>query len=174
MTIENKTTQVPTDILNLFGEPPVLQTEDVGQYNDMMDRFCELIKPNDLFLWWWVKGMTDDTWELRRLRRMKVLIIENRRDEWRGNKDFYANAMGVEAVIRPGEVLPNSEKGSATVFGYLAGDYKKLDILIGAAEQRRTRILRDIENYRKQLGRQARAASDKMIHEQAVELPQAA
>ena len=162
MTIENKPAQVPTDILNLFGEPPVLQSEDVGQYNAMMDKFCELIKPNDLFLWWWVKGMTDDTWELRRLRRMKVLIIENRRDEWQGNKDRYAAAMGVEAVICPGEVLPNSEKGSAIVFSDLAGNYKKLDILIGAAEQRRIRILRDIERYREQLGRQAREVSDKM------------
>ena len=89
---------VPPDVLALFGESPLLGGEDDGSYHTLMERFAELVEPNDIIEWCWVKDLTDHAWEIRRLRRFKVWFFEiqttrrasSRRssalDAWRTNR----------------------------------------------------------------------------------------
>jgi hypothetical protein len=85
----NFPTRVPAEICILFGEPPLLEGEDVGIYNSLMDRFCEVIAPQKVFEWFWCKDLTDHTWEVRRLRWFKVLIVELKRAEVRHTASYY-------------------------------------------------------------------------------------
>jgi hypothetical protein len=45
---------VPADIQALFGDPPLLSTEDPARYRDMLDRFAECIAPRNIIEWLWV------------------------------------------------------------------------------------------------------------------------
>ena len=71
----------PDEVQALFGEPPLLRGEDVGLYNELMGQFAKLVEPKDMIEWWWVKDLTDHSWEIRRLRRFKVLFVEVGRDQ---------------------------------------------------------------------------------------------
>jgi hypothetical protein len=44
---------VPPDIQALFGDPPLLSTEDPARYRDMLDRFAESIAPRNIIEWLW-------------------------------------------------------------------------------------------------------------------------
>jgi hypothetical protein len=81
---------VPPDVLALFGEPPLLRGEDDRVYYTLMEEFIRLVEPKDVIEWWWVKDMTDHTWEIRRLRRFKALFVEIRRDGLHENQEMMA------------------------------------------------------------------------------------
>ena len=53
-------------------------------------------------------------------------------------------------------------------------EYKKMDALISAAEQRRGRTLREVARYRKQIALQLRQTSDGLIEEPANSFSEAA
>ena len=115
MTTVNTTTELfparmPMEIRALFGEPPVLRSENVALYHQMMYKFSELIKPNDALEWWWVKELTDDTWEVRRLRRLKVSFVESRRNTWHANKTYAADALAKDDEPAVGVPMPDSER----------------------------------------------------------------
>ena len=67
----------PDEVQALFGDPPLLRGEDVRLYKNLMGQFAKLVEPKDMIEWWWVKDITDHSWEIRRLRRFKVLFIEH-------------------------------------------------------------------------------------------------
>ena len=70
----------PDEVRALFGDPPLLRGEDVGLYNELMGQFAKIVEPTDMIEWWWVKDITDHTWEIRRLRRFKALFVEVAQD----------------------------------------------------------------------------------------------
>ena len=51
---------VPPDIQALFGDPPLLSTEDPNVYRHMRDRFAESVAPRNIIEWLWVKGHNGD------------------------------------------------------------------------------------------------------------------
>ena len=53
---------VPPEVQALFGDPPLMRGEDVGDYNKLLDQFAELVEPRDVLEWWWVRDVTDHTW----------------------------------------------------------------------------------------------------------------
>ena len=71
---------IPADIQALFGDPPLLSTEDPARYRDMLDRFAESIAPRNIIEWLWVKDIVDLSWEIPRLRRYRALLIERARE----------------------------------------------------------------------------------------------
>jgi hypothetical protein len=50
---------VPPDIEALFGDPPLLSTEDPALYRDMRHRFAECVAPRNIIEWLWVKDIVD-------------------------------------------------------------------------------------------------------------------
>jgi uncharacterized protein YdcH (DUF465 family) len=165
---------VPPEVQALFGDPPLMRGEDVGLYNKLMAQFTKLIEPTDMIEWWWVKDITDHTWEIRRLRRFKVLFVELRRDGVVESREMFATLRADEDAEYVPVPVPDSEKDSAELFMRLVDQYKSVDKMIASAELRRDRTLREIERRREHLARRVRKASDEIIHGQSRELPQAA
>jgi hypothetical protein len=185
---------VPTDVRALFGDPPLLRGEEASLYNNLMDQFSRLVEPRDMIEWWWVKDMTDHTWEIRRLRRFKVLFVELRRDKVMEHRQADQNRCHPKYVPAPvpdgkkdtGEMLmqenpkyklvpvPDSEKDSAQMFRDVVDDYKSVDKLIASAELRRDRTLCEIERRREYLARRLRKASDEIIDDEVAETGAAA
>jgi hypothetical protein len=79
---------VPPDIQALFGDPPLLSTEDPARYRDMLDRFAESIAPRNIIEWLWVKDIVDLSWEIPRLRRYRALLIERERESKNAEIDY--------------------------------------------------------------------------------------
>jgi hypothetical protein len=75
----DKESPIPADILLMFGEPPIMAGEDRDAYSEILVRFAEFVKPADTAEWFWIKDVVDHSWEILRLRRMKMLFVEVRR-----------------------------------------------------------------------------------------------
>jgi hypothetical protein len=165
---------VPQEVQALFGDPPLLRGKDEGLYDTLMSHFTKIVGPRDMIEWWWVKDMTDHSWEIRRLRRFKVLFVELRRDKMVEARDRFAYLTAGEDGEYAREPVPESEKDSAGLFMDVIDQYKKIDTLIASAELRRDRTLREIERRRHNLARRLRKASDEIIDDKFAELPQAA
>ena len=71
---------VPPDIEALFGDPPLLSTENPTLYRNMLDRYAESVAPRNIIEWLWVKDVADLSWEIPRLRRYRALSIERARE----------------------------------------------------------------------------------------------
>ena len=164
---------IPSQVQTLFGEAPLLRGEDDSIYYTMMQHFARLVQPKDMLEWWWVKDITDQTWEIRRLRRFKVLVVELQRDMAVKNTRGWETLLPRYPDIEPAPV-PESEKDSAEFFTYRLDQYKGVDKLIASAEQRRDRTLRQIERRRESLARRLRKASDEIVESNVADLPRAA
>jgi hypothetical protein len=46
---------IPDQVVALFGDPPLLRGEDRSLYYTLMKHFTDLVEPNDMIEWWWVK-----------------------------------------------------------------------------------------------------------------------
>jgi hypothetical protein len=121
-TISRMSSLVPAEVQALFGDPPLLRGEDDALYYTLMDHFTKLVEPMDIIEWCWVKDMTDHTWEIRRLRRFKVLFVELQRDQTQGIRD-----MRHLIEKQDSSIVPDSEKDSADVFMDLIDRYKNVD-----------------------------------------------
>jgi hypothetical protein len=148
----------------------------IASYYTLMEHFTELVVPNDMIEWWWVKDITDHTWEIRRLRRFKVLFVERQRDQAHQNRQAYAMVGVDENDETPWVPMSDSEKDSAGFFMYLINPYKGVDKLIVSAELivRRRHTLREMERRRETLAKRLRKASNEIVDGEVVELPQAA
>jgi hypothetical protein len=124
--------------------------------------------------WWWVKDITDHTWEIRRLRRFKVLFVELRRDDMVKAREMFATAGADEDAEYKPVPIPESEKDSAGLFIRLIDQYKGVEKMIASAERRRDETLREIERRREHLARRLRKASDEVIRGEPDQLRQAA
>jgi hypothetical protein len=165
---------IPPEVQVLFGDPPLMRGEDVGVYNKLTDEFAKLVEPRDMIEWWWVKDMTDHIWEIRRLRRFKVLFVELKRDEVVKGREMMATVGADEDAEYKPVPVPDSDKDSAGMFMYLIDKYKGVEKMIASAERRRDETLREIERRRQHLARRLRKASDEIIQGEPDQLPQAA
>ena len=169
----------PDEVQALFGEPPLLRGEDVGLYNELMGQFAKIVEPKDMIEWWWVKDITDHSWEIRRLRRFKVLFVEVGRDQLFEIIQMRMLPMDeedeeAEAPKYVPPPVPDSEKDLAHLLMYRINQYNSVDKLIASAELRRARTLREIERRREYLAQRLRKASDDVIDGEFTDLPKAA
>ena len=70
--IAKETTQIPADIEEMWGKPPLLRTEDPEAYRKLCLEVAKSVAPGDMIEWLWVKDICDLSWEIRRLRGFKV------------------------------------------------------------------------------------------------------
>jgi hypothetical protein len=73
---------------DLFGAPPVLSSENLKAYYEMLRRFIECFEPQDFFETVLMKDIADGTWESARYSRHKVLLLDRR---YRGRREAEAN-----------------------------------------------------------------------------------
>jgi hypothetical protein len=65
----------PTRRLDLFGPPPLLEGEDAAAYDELLLRVSTAVKPVDILEDIWVRDIVDLTWEVFRLRRLKMNLM---------------------------------------------------------------------------------------------------
>jgi hypothetical protein len=191
-TQQEKSTETQlNELLQLFGSPPVLSSEDIRSYQEIMARLLESFAPRDFMEQLLIKELTDSTWDVMRSSRHKTLLMERR---FRDRLEFQAQrgkaaAQGKEAQ----PVAPNGKPSTEPedVLEGLVADvdaillepaaardhlralevglvcYEHLDKLLAAARTRRTNALDRIERYRAGLGHSLRQASDKIIKAQS-------
>jgi hypothetical protein len=72
---------IPKDIAALFEYAPTLKTEDDEIYWNCMKRIAECVEPQDIIEWFWLKDVVDLSWEISRLRRLKIDLVEIYRED---------------------------------------------------------------------------------------------
>jgi len=193
-------TPIPGDISSLFGDPPVLSTENRKIYSDLLCKVTQAVKPNNTIVWMLIKDVVDLSWEIRRLRRYKAQLIEIER---RSRLD--AIEIDEETAKLPPEQQPkpfpqlmpelfpprppskvykqhqkrkktelHAERGSAMAFLAVISEYERIDRLLVSAEQRRNSVLREMLHYQETLAHLVRQASDEIIDAEYKEAPAAA
>src|SRR5262245_11722315 len=68
--------KMPDCLGELFGYAPTLQTESHELYWDFLEEVAQCIKPKDIIEWLWLKDVVDLSWEILRLRKLKISLIE--------------------------------------------------------------------------------------------------
>jgi hypothetical protein len=175
---------VPPDIQTLFGDPPVLSTEDVNVYWEMLDRFAGFVQPRNILEWFWVKDIVDLCWEINRLRHLRSQLIENELPkenteieedgedgedgEEADDADAYSAASAEDTEER--ENAPTLDIGGHRSFRVLLENYQAIDKLITSAEMRRDRIFRELELRRERIAPLLRKASNQMIEDRSGEI----
>lgn len=72
---ENEITWRTGRELVYFGPAPLMDGEDEEKYNQFLKNIVEFAKPTDIFEMIWVRDAVDMQWEIDRLRRIKVELI---------------------------------------------------------------------------------------------------
>jgi hypothetical protein len=176
------------ELLQLFGPPPVLRSEDIRSYREIMARFLEKFAPRDFMGQLLVKELTDSEWDVMRYSRHKTLLMERR---FRDRLEFQAQRGKAAAPAEqpaepngrlsadPEDVLEGlvAEVDAILLEPAAARDhlralqvglvcYEHLDKLLAAAISRRDNVFERIERYRDGLGRPLRQVSDQIIEAQ--------
>ena len=179
---------------DLFGPPPVLSSENLQAYHEMLRRFIECFQPQDFFETVLMKDVTDGTWEAARYSRHKALLLHRRyrdrreaeakrRKESAQNKAELARRVAAskgEAATEPVEALdhlvaecdaillePATELDHNRILEVTLVYLEKLDKAQIIALAKRNKALDQLEWYRDGLGRRLRTVSDDFIAEHA-------
>ena len=129
--------------------------------------------------WLWLKDVVDLSWEILRLRRLKIDLVEIDREdqnaivEWgrehadEPSSDFFGGPRTpptpAQIEARKNTPFLDTEAASAKLLFKHIEEYERIEKLLTSAELRRDRILREIELRRDHMGRRLRAASDELL-----------
>lgn len=64
------------EIVEIFGAPPLLSTEDAGAYDDMLAKLANAVHPGDIIACLLIKDIADKRTEIARWRRQKAALVE--------------------------------------------------------------------------------------------------
>jgi hypothetical protein len=138
---------IPGDIREIWGDPPLLRNEDREIYEKLAGQISQAVGPIDVIEWVWVKDILDLSWEIRRLRRFKTVLIELDRIT---KEDKY-------------QAYFETEPGETRLFLNNLDHWEKSDNLLAVAEARRMVALREIERRRAGLAERLRTTSTSLI-----------
>ena len=184
MSTETPLRCVPAEIQALFGDPPLLSTEDPARYWDMLDRFAEFVEPKNIIEWLLVKDIVDLCWEIARLRCYRAQQIENACRHKNAAIEYareHANDRNlswmerldraqIEARLNVSKLDTETDPASLLMSEYLE-TYETVDKLLMAAELRRDRILRELDFRRERIAPLLRKTSDELIDASADAVP---
>ena len=167
---------IPNDIAALFGYAPILKTEDEEIYWNCMERVVKCVVPQDIIEWLWIKDVVDLSWEILRLRRLKIDLVEidrenqNARIEEHAGEPHFDDFSGTSTPRTPEEIedrknerFVDTEDYSAELLFEHIEKYERIEKLLTSAELGRDRILREIELRRDHMGQRLRAASNEIV-----------
>jgi hypothetical protein len=164
--IERKNT--PPDwnkVYPLLGVPPVLSTEDIDAYTELLNGFTEMLEPRDMMELMWTKGVADPTWELGRAAREKNALPERKyQQRLKVSAELQMRRGAPDTTAAKPATAQDHSRGLEAGFKY----YQALDVTQSRLIKRRDNALRQIERWRDGLGAKARHLSDKFVAEQAL------
>lgn len=170
---------VPEQMRGLFGDRPLVADEMAETYDKLLADIAATLSPRDTIDWLYVKDFVDITWEIHRIRRFVSLIINNQRGDSLSAllANTYAPDMDIESDRQKAkklavefqlgeknakdEVEPRLAKFAISESAILAEAFQqridtveKANRILAAAESRRSRILREIEQRHADLGKE--------------------
>jgi hypothetical protein len=171
----------------LFGPLPVLSTEDRKAAEEVLCRFLECFRPQDFMEQSRINDLTNETWEMRRLKRHMILAIERKVREFRKfeaerfkqealNKAKLAEKFGgppvdpdevLQSVIKDVEAIlnrPIDELEHARALETSREYYEWLNKRYMEAMAMRNETLAQFERYREGLGHLLRSVSDEIVN----------
>src|SRR5262245_34150152 len=176
-----------TDKSTLLPKLPLLITESADEFDALRDAFEQEIKPRGIIEQMYVHDISAIVWEILRLRRCKVVIInaafrralENLLVELRepGLKDYemrdkarklaHAWFTDKEAQKRVSETLGRFNLDESAVEAEAirasSSDLELLDRMLTSLELRRNKALCCVAEYRASLAHQRRESADRII-----------
>jgi hypothetical protein len=144
----------------LFADLVVLRSENIDLFYLQLWEFVQCVKPQDFVEWVWVRDVAVLNWEIRRWQRFKVFFVGF------GHEDIERHLKEVGTLPCEIQKLINTPSASAFVFlvdKHKFDLYRAADMLIASAENRRDRLLHQIELRREQFAERMRKASIDMI-----------
>jgi hypothetical protein len=156
---------VPADIVEIFGNPPVLSLEDRQAYDQLMARLALEWKPRNITEWMFVRDIADISWEIFRHRRAiaNTFAVSFRwalERIFRDELDNFRKAEELAGAWFKGPKEQEQVKSELAKYGLspdvivaqcysIKGDQlDKLHRLLALAEARRTAIMRNFNEYR--------------------------
>jgi len=160
---------------NIFGLPPLLPGEDPAAYDDLLARVSRAIKPADIIEEVWVRDVVNLTWEVQRLRQLKVKllavnvhiglehILERMTDflkaqdlgkGWLKRNSYKIKK--VEDLLTSAEL--NMEDVMAQTLAVELDDIERIDRMTMNLEARRNSALREIDRHRASVAQALRRA----------------
>jgi hypothetical protein len=161
--------------LALFGPPPLFDGEDTKAYDELLTRISTAVKPADILEQIWVRDVVDLTWEVLRLRRLKVNLMMA--SAYKGLIETLAPLVGrlqaetlgegwaarkSDVVEEINKILASAGLGTDAVmahtFSLKLDDVERIEHMTAIAEARRNTSLREIDRHRERLGQELRWA----------------
>ena len=183
--------KLPSHVEAIFGEPPVLSTENRDTYESLLLDITNQIRPRKALEFCWAKDLTDLIWEIRRYRWQITLILEAAskpalkallrstdvttsffkseakcaEEEIFADKFFGSSAEKSEVYARLAKYGLDAESIAAQALLMWGKEIRALEDLIGRAERRRYHVLREIAFYRETLADLLDLHTQKLIDE---------
>ena len=190
-TTADELKEIPPHIKAIFGEPPLLSTENRNTYELLLLDIANQIRPQKALEWSWTKDLADLIWEIRRYRWQITLILEAAskpalkallrstdvttsffkseakcaEEEIFADKLFGNSAEKSEVYAKLAKYNLDSESIAAQALLMWGKEIRALEDLIGRAERRRYHVLREIAFYRETLADLLDLHTQKLIDE---------
>jgi hypothetical protein len=174
--------------LTLLPKLPLLITESADEFDSLRDAFEQEINPRGIIEQMYVHDISSIVWEILRLRRCKVVIInaafckalENLLEQLLrrpGPYDFSLEAKAKalaqawftdqEAKKQVSEILSRYDLDETAIEAEAirrsSSDLELLDRMLTSLESRRNKALGCVAEYRASLGQQLRESADRII-----------
>ena len=195
---ESVTRLVPTDILELLGDPPLVRGEEPEDYDRLFNQLAATIDPQDFVDWIYTKDILDLVWEIKRWRIIKSAFFDNELmrsgsrlvgellEDDTGGYVFDAENKAKQLVVGSNIGDPESQRklnqllvtnglSQQAILSHALilklNDIERLEKLIASAEKRRDDLLKSIEARRQILAKRLKESSDALIDELEIEDP---
>jgi hypothetical protein len=174
--------------LTLLPKLPLLITESADEFDALRDAFEQEIKPRGIIEQMYVHDMSAIVWEILRLRRCKVVVInsafrsalqdlltqllkEPGQYDWHVQNEAQALAQGwftdKEAKKQVSEILSRFDLDESAIEAEAirrsSADLELLDRMLTSLESRRNKALGCVAEYRASLAHQLRETADRII-----------
>jgi hypothetical protein len=174
--------------LTLLPKLPLLITESADEFDALRDAFKQEIKPRGIIEQMYVHDISSIVWEILRLRRCKVVIINSAfrsalqsllkqllRQPGQSEYDVKDEAEALaqawftdqEAKKRVSEILSRFDLDESAIEAEAirrsSSDLELLDRMLTSLESRRNKALGCVAEYRVSLGQQLRESADRVI-----------
>jgi hypothetical protein len=193
MTKEENRSREVDELLGLFGPAPILVTESLHAYQEIMRRMLEEFKPRNVVEQMFIKELTDCIWEMARYTRHNSLLMQRRllqrleyQEQRRGDvpqheeedykKPVESNEQSPtcpddlldQVIDEIDAILLQSDRAERSHFRALEVAflyYDRVDRLLASATARRNNIVNRIERYKRKFDGHLRRVCDQIIQD---------
>jgi hypothetical protein len=161
-----KISEIPADILELWGKPPVLPNEDLKAYRKLSVAVADATEPVDIIEWLSVRDIVYHHWQIRRLHVFKDELIKIGQSNLSRDYCEKSNITEEEKTRAVRKYFRATDRGTTMGFRQDPETYETIGSQLAAEEARLNALLREFDKRREGLAAHARThfrASDDII-----------